>query len=288
MNKKFKQSSAILIVLLLLQSTLVYSNPFARSETPKENKTLMVIDNEESTPLPNRFRIIHDLNMSGSKQFTPSQLPNIIKEINNPRLFIVDLRQESHGFINDMAVSYHNNTIYPFECLNCKDTLIMEKNLFGRIKTGDDVNLHKVNGDFIKTIKAETIELEPDLAQKNNVNYELFAVKDGSIPVPTTVDRFVIFAKNVPEGSHVHFHCKEGEGRTTTFMSMYQIMHNSNNLSLDEILQQQITAGGIDIVSDNPKRAAFVQQFYNYVNANKESNYSIPYSQWSLNETLAS
>lgn len=288
MKKKFNKISAILTIMLLLQGTITYANPFKRAEVPKENKTLMIIDNEETTPLPKRFRIIDGLNMSGSQQFTPTQLGNIIKEINNPRIFIVDLRQEAHGFINDMAVSYHNNAIYPFECLDCKDTLLMERSLFGKIKPGDDVNLYKVKGDFVKTIKAETIALEPDLAEKNNVNYELFAVKDGSIPVPTVVDKFVTFAKNVPQGSHVHFHCKEGEGRTTTFMCLYEMMYNTNNLSLDEILKQQLDAGGIDIVSDNPRRGAFVQQFYDYVNANKATNYAVPYSQWSLNETLAS
>lgn len=288
MNKKFKQLSYLLVIMLFLQSNIIYANPFKRETSVNSDKTLMVIDNEETTPLPKRFRIIDGLNISGSQQFTPSQLDNIIKEINNPNIFIVDLRQEAHGFINDMAVSYHNKTIYPFECLDCKETLDMEKNLFGRIKPGDEVSLYRVKGDFIKTIKADSIALEPDLASKAKVNYELFSVKDGSIPVPQVVDKFVVFAKNLPQGAHAHFHCKEGQGRTTTFMSMYQMMHNTQNLTLDEILKQQLDAGGIDIVSDNPKRAAFIHEFYDYVNANKANNYTVPYSQWSLNESLAS
>ena len=77
---------------------------------------------------------------------------------------------------------------------------------------------------------------------------------------------------------HLHFHCDAGEGRTTTFMALYQIM-NSSNLSLEQILSYQYNIGGI-ILTDNKVRLDFLEEFYNYVSKNKDSNYEIKYSQW--------
>ena len=87
------------------------------------------------------------------------------------------------------------------------------------------------------------------------------------------------FIKNKPEGQHLHFHCDAGEGRTTTFMVLYQIMTDNGNLSLDQILCYQYNMGGITL-TDDVDRAYFLNAFYNYVEENKTDNYSIKFSQW--------
>ena len=87
------------------------------------------------------------------------------------------------------------------------------------------------------------------------------------------------FIKNKPEGQHLHFHCDAGEGRTTTFMVLYQIMTDNGNLSLDQILCYQYNMGGITL-TDDVDRAYFLNAFYNYVEKNKTDNYSIKFSQW--------
>ena len=114
---------------------------------------------------------------------------------------------------------------------------------------------------------------------KNGLKYQRFAVKDGGIPSTTVIDDFVDFIKNKPEGQHLHFHCDAGEGRTTTFMVLYQIMTDNGNLSLDQILCYQYNMGGITL-TDDVDRAYFLNAFYNYVEENKTDNYSIKFSQW--------
>lgn len=288
MKKKFKNIIFIISLITLVQSSLVIAKPFVKQRKTTPSKTFLVLDNDSTTPLPDRFRIIPELNISGSQQFTPSQLVDIIKKINNPNIYIIDLRQEAHGFINDAAVSYHNDNPYQFKCFSSIDTLNIEKYLFGNIELGKEKNIYKVKGELKTTIVPTSVTLEPHLAQINNVKYELFAVRDGNIPTPIVVDSFVEFVKKQPQGSHLHFHCKEGEGRTTTFMVLYQIMHNSNNLTLDAILKQELDAGGINLVADSPRRAEFLKNFYDYVTANKSNNYSVPYSRWVIDQSLAS
>ncbi len=52
---------------------------------------------------------LNTLNISGSKQFSEQNLPLIISNIKTSLpITVVDLRQESHGFINGLPVSWAN------------------------------------------------------------------------------------------------------------------------------------------------------------------------------------
>lgn len=236
-------------------------------------------DNNSNNPLPNRFRNLTNLNISGSAEFNPSQLKNIIKTINNKDLFIVDLRQESHGFINDFPINFYSNEKLLNKDFTTAETLEAEKKDLASIKIGSDVNISNKDGKVIETVKAEKVFSEETLVNENNVFYKRFAVRDGGTPTLEVTDDFVNFIKNKPINSHLHFHCKEGQGRTTTFMSLYQMMTNKDKLSLDSILKQQLDAGGI-ILTDSKTRAAFLESFYNYTLENMDSNFKIPYSTW--------
>ena len=68
-------------------------------------------------------------------------------------------------------------------------------------------------------------------------------------------------------------------------MVLYQIMNNDDNLSLKEILEYQIKKGGADL-TNLKERAEFLDNFYKYVEENKENNYKIPYSTWTTNNNL--
>lgn len=284
MKNKVKQLSVILTLLLFFQSSITYAKPFKLTRAP-EGETFLVLDRLPKKQLPPRFRAIRSLGMSGSAQFTPSQLHNIVKQINMPNIYIIDLRQEAHGFVNDLAVSYYNSDEYPFKGFNSEDVLGAEKNLFGSIKIGENINIYSKNGVLNKTVLVESTALEPQICTDANVKYKLFAVKDGTIPTATMVDTFVEFIKNKPSDAHLHFHCKEGQGRTTTFMALYQMMIDTKNLSLEEILSEQVDAGGI-VLTSHKKRAQFLDNFYNYVKENSTLNYSTPYSQWNKRADL--
>ena len=255
--KTIKFCSLFLYVLLIFQ--LVSAFPISFSN---KNETLIVKDSDAITGLPNRFRDLTNLNISGSAQFTPSQIENIKNSINKPDICIVDLRQESHGFINDLAISFYSIGKDLNNGFTTEETISTEDKLLNSIK-----------------ITVDSVSTENNAINKNGLKYQRFAVKDGGIPSTTVIDDFVDFIKNKPEGQHLHFHCDAGEGRTTTFMVLYQIMTDNGNLSLDQILCYQYNMGGITL-TDDVDRAYFLNAFYNYVEENKTDNYSIKFSQW--------
>lgn len=265
------------ISLFLLFTSLISSKPLCF--TSNKNESIITIDSTSSVGLPMRLRDIPTLNISGSAQFTKDQLLNLKNSINKDNICIVDLRQESHGMINDLAISFLN----PYKDLNngftTEQTIKAENSLLNKIKIGNTIQLYKHTGIFIKDITVDFISNESQLVTEADMQYKRFAVKDNSAPTPNIVDEFVEFIKNKPDDIHLHFHCAAGKGRTTSFMVMYQAMKNNSNLTLEQLLSYQYNIGGVNL-HDNNIQYNFLEDFCNYVQKNKDSNYSISYSQW--------
>lgn len=265
------------ISLFLLFTSLISSKPLCF--TSKKNESIITIDSTSSVGLPMRLRDIPTLNISGSAQFTKDQLLNLKNYINKDNICIVDLRQESHGMINDLAISFLN----PYKDLNngftTEQTIKAENSLLNKIKIRNTIQLYKHTGIFIKDITVDFISNESQLVTEADMQYKRFAVKDNSAPTPDIVDEFVEFIKNKPDDIHLHFHCAAGKGRTTSFMVMYQAMKNNSNLTLEQLLSYQYNIGGVNL-HDNNIQYNFLEDFCNYVQKNKDSNYSISYSQW--------
>lgn len=265
------------ISLFLLFTSLISSKPLCF--TSNKNESIITIDSTSSVGLPMRLRDIPTLNISGSAQFTKDQLLNLKNYINKDNICIVDLRQESHGMINDLAISFLN----PYKDLNngftTEQTIKAENSLLNKIKIGNTIQLYKHTGIFIKDITVDFISNESQLVTEADMQYKRFAVKDNSAPTPDIVDQFVEFIKNKPDDIHLHFHCAAGKGRTTSFMVMYQAMKNNSNLTLEQLLSYQYNIGGVNL-HDNNIQYNFLEDFCNYVQKNKDSNYSISYSQW--------
>lgn len=265
------------ISLFLLFTSLISSKPLCF--TSNKNESIITIDSTSSVGLPMRLRDIPTLNISGSAQFTKDQLLNLKNSINKDNICIVDLRQESHGMINDLAISFLN----PYKDLNngftTEQTIKAENSLLNKIKIGNTIQLYKHTGIFIKDITVDFISNESQLVTEADMQYKRFAVKDNSAPTPDIVDEFVEFIKNKPDDIHLHFNCAAGKGRTTSFMVMYQAMKNNSNLTLEQLLSYQYNIGGVNL-HDNNIQYNFLEDFCNYVQKNKDSNYSISYSQW--------
>ena len=265
------------ISLFLLFTSLISSKPLCF--TSNKNESIITIDSTSSVGLPMRLRDIPTLNISGSAQFTKDQLLNLKNSINKDNICIVDLRQESHGMINDLAISFLN----PYKDLNngftTEQTIKAENSLLNKIKIGNTIQLYKHTGIFIKDITVDFISNESQLVTEADMQYKRFAVKDNSAPTPDIVHEFVEFIKNKPDDIHLHFHCAAGKGRTTSFMVMYQAMKNNSNLTLEQLLSYQYNIGGVNL-HDNNIQYNFLEDFCNYVQKNKDSNYSISYSQW--------
>lgn len=113
--------------------------------------------------------------------------------------------------------------------------------------------------------------------------YERITVRDGGIPTDDMVDYFIKFVKSQAPNSWIHFHCKEGVGRTTVFMIMYDMMKNCKNAGADDIIKRQLAllnSNKANIKSfNNDKKIDFLKKFYDYCRANGD-NFNTNWSEW--------
>ena len=125
---------------------------------------------------------------------------------------------------------------------------------------------------------------EQDCVKALGAKYKRFLVTDNNRPEDSDVDEFVKFVRKLQKKEKhkkqkcwLHFHCLAGMGRTTTFMSLYEMMvtASSDMLPLDEILARQHKAGGADLThmwySPDPEGwLNFLKNFHGYAKDEKD------------------
>jgi predicted protein tyrosine phosphatase len=232
------------------------------------------------------------LNTSGSHQYDETQLQNIITRV-DPNDFVihfVDLRQESHVFINGIPVSWYADDdwanvgrslawIEEDETLHLVRMVAARSITVGTVVKGKDGQVSMkdpVNVD----VKDATTEM--GLAHQLGIDYIRIPVSDHCRPTDDMVDRFVTFVHGLPANAWLHFHCHGGDGRTTTFMALYDMIRNAQNVSLDDTVARQSLIGQYHLFSGKSEvetlRAAFITAFYSYV---KEGGYAtMSWTEW--------
>ncbi|MGL6184593.1 MAG: fused DSP-PTPase phosphatase/NAD kinase-like protein [Clostridium chrysemydis] len=222
-----------------------------------DSDVTLVLDTQDSIDLPKNFRKcadseiskinsnlnltnFDDLKISGSAQFTEQSLDLVLNAIGKTyKIIDVDLREESHGFINGLAVSFKNSLKNANAGLSLKEITNKENELLSSIKLNEPLSLSS-SSSSIKEIIPISVENEETLCKKRLVDYFRLPVTDGNLPSPEMVSSFVNFVNSLPENAWLHFHCKAGATRTTTFMIMYDIMKNCDFVSLNDIIDRQI------------------------------------------------
>ena len=144
------------ISLFLLFTSLISSKPLCF--TSNKNESIITIDSTSSVGLPMRLRDIPTLNISGSAQFTKDQLLNLKNSINKDNICIVDLRQESHGFINDLAISFYSIGKDLNNGFTTEETISTEDKLLNSIKQNSQINIYDKLGKVLTNI---TVDLFP-------------------------------------------------------------------------------------------------------------------------------
>jgi len=253
------------------------------------DNTNLVLDSQNYYGIPKNFRKSSDslnmksnneinlsglstLNISGSQQFSKYNLPLVINSIGT--LFpitVVDLRQESHGFINGTPVSWANARNDANIGLTKKQVMQDEYNKLNSIKLNVPMTYYNHKNITIVPIKVED---ENHLVNYKSLSYIRITVTDGKIPTDDMVDYFVKLVKLQPNNTWLHFHCKQGIGRTTTFMIMYDMIKNSENVTADDIIKRQLILANFEeshINSfNNNERIKFLLNFYNYCRSNSD------------------
>ena len=240
----------------------------------------LVLDTSNDTATLKRFRAVDSLYVSGSAQFTEATLRDLKQKLAGHRVTVVDLRQESHGFLNDIPVEWLGPNNHANLGKSTEQVTDQERQALHDLR-GQVLSLRpKGPGMQRQVVKVERAQTEAELVASQGFSYLRLATPDHCRPDDATVDRFVSFVRTLPDDAWLHFHCAGGWGRTTTFMAMYDLLKNRRSLTCDEILRWQYLLGGEDLTIIPPassfnhqpavERLAFLRRFYQYCQHNHD------------------
>lgn len=240
---------------------------------------------------------LENLHASASAQLSVAALSTLYEKIKtlepDAKIFMIDLRQESHGFANDIPVSWYAK----HNAANAgKNTAEVEADEVERLKNLRGVEttfepLGKTDTKILKpiTIIPRVVKTEREASEKVGFEYKRFAAADMQFPAPELVDDFIIFVANLPENSWLHFHCHAGHGRTTSFLVMYDIMKNPD-LPLEEICKRQYLLGGTNLLLEPEgndwgarmarDRAKKIRLFYEFIQGTRAEQIGLPWSEF--------
>ena len=240
---------------------------------------------------------LDDLHISASNQPSQAALSTIHEKIlerePDAKIFMIDLRQESHGFVNSLPVSWHIKHNIDNFGKSTSEVEAIEAERLNALRNVETTFVPLGNADK-KTLKPVTIIphftlTEREAAEQAGMHYVRFAATDGQFPAPELVDEFVAFVATLPDNAWLHFHCQAGHGRTTSFLVMYDIMKNPE-LPLEEICKRQHLLGGTNLLlelegndwdgKNTRDRAKKIRLFYEFVQGTRAEQIGLPWSEW--------
>lgn len=287
------------ISLCLPQLSMAKSSHSYSASTKQPAYPVLILDVQADPNLPQNFHTtknaypksaenpptrqgLDDLNASGSGQFTGGNLKKMLKDSNIKNVYVVDLRKEFHGFLDNIPVSW-----YGFNNLENKDSVAStvatsEKRLLYTLGTQRKATVYQKKSEngreyfTPRNITFKEVRTEDELVNgSTDYQYLRLYVLDHNPPDNSQIDGFVKFVKSMQTPAWLHVHCDAGEGRTTTFLAMYDMIRNANHVSLDDILKRQNLIGGTDLMVTQgveewklplmKQRYELLQNFYEYV-----------------------
>lgn len=287
------------MLMLTIVAPLLLVNRSIAAENFNQNNVNLVLDSlSYNNVLPKNFRKTSDLtsikdnkslnlngldklNISGSQQFSENNLPLLIKAVGTSLpITVMDLRQESHGFINGLPVSWADSKNNANVGLTKELVLLDEVNKLKCIKLNEPITFYNHPKETIIPTKVQD---EKELTSTKSLSYNRITVRDGGIPTDDMVDYFIQSIKAQPQNSWLHFHCKQGIGRTGTFMIMYDMIKNNKVVSEEEIIKRQLALANYNESTlksfYNNERMSFLKKFYEYCKQNGDS-FNVKWSEW--------
>lgn len=285
--------------------------PFNSLHAQEETVLILYMANEEI--LPRNFRTsrtsfrflrlstpsrdgLEALHISGSAQFSQLSWKAILKALNyQGPIFVIDLRQETHGFLNGAAISLYAKQDAGNRGKSDSAIRKAEDAWLAKLKQQKEVTVgvveEKNDGIITKTkpmvFNVQSVLSEQQVVEETGAGYLRLYVLDHTPPLPEQVDAFMQFVLKLPKKAWIHFHCAAGNGRTTTFMTIYDMMHNAKKVSFEDIISRQFYIGGADLFkrvdpsrSKYPytqERQLFLKHFYEYAKKNTD-DFKTPWS----------
>ncbi len=243
--------------------------PFANKKSLSETKAVLQEPAEfEFDPpggqdgKPFRFRQDEDLKASASGGLSAAGAKYIAKI--SPVVSLIDLRQEAHGLVNDLSISWVAAKNWGFVGLNSDEMLNREKRYLSKLHIGG-----KIKGKRIRSV-----ETEESLVRSLGINYIRLNVTDHLRPSDAEVDRFIEALKDIPRGSWIHFQDRDGRVRASSFLLMYQFLRSAPDADFASLVKRHTGAEDFDVFKvfaegewETPYQrdlAEFLRAFYEY------------------------
>ena len=243
------------------------------------------------------------LNISGSRQFSKKQFESLSsvldRIVNGKQIYIIDLRQENHAIINGYPVSFYSEHNWENKNISNDEIMSRQNKLFSNLLDkemeiylkGDD---EKSSEELLKFKVSKCIS-EKELVESKGYQYINILCTDHVWPSAENIDEFISFVKSIDMNNvWLHFHCVAGEGRTATFMSLYDMMKNPQ-VSMKDICYRQTKLGGNYPLylqeEDDWKKELYEEKarmfplLYQYIQENYQSNYEVTWGEWLNNRS---
>lgn len=300
-----KRAAALLTALLLLALASVVSaaEPAWRLDegadvTEPRNFRISSddwhVEPEDEVPSRDGLQSLH---ASGSAQLNEKSIASLFSILSAvapdaSRIYMVDLRQESHGFADGLAVSWYTKKNQGNAGKSDEEAAADETERLGNLLGREITFLPKGKTDKKRigaiTFAPQRVQTEKELAEAAGFRYARFYVTDKTWPEPETVDAFLDFVSSLPENAWLHFHCRAGHGRTTSFLAIYDMLKNPG-VSSDDVLERQYLLGGTDLTVVNGNeweaerkayRLEMLRLFPLFVSERREKGPSLSWSAW--------
>ncbi len=190
------------------------------------------------------------------------------KSSRNQPVLVLDLRQESHGYLNGKAITLvseydwinkgKSNSQSLIDQEDWLESLRVQKKIRGVLSSQQFAAKEYSNG---KTTSVKVVKNEKDLVSRLGFEYHRLYVTDHAAPSDSEVDAFLTIIKNAPKDTWFHIHCRGGKGRTTSFFVMYDMLKNADKVSFEEIVA----------------RHASIPPYYNLFEVNRADPFLTPY-----------
>lgn len=239
---------------------------------------------------------LNSLNISGSAQFSEPQFHQLAATLRalakGKRIYVIDLRQESHVFLNGNPISWYEEHNWANRGRTLAQIQREETVSFGGL-VGRTIHAYGVLHDqkTAKTeIKVSSVVTEQEAVEAEGFGYLRLPAPDHAWPPPELIDAFIEFVKGIDmKKSWLHFHCHAGTGRTGIFMMLYDKMKNPAVPMADIVLRQTLTGSEYPLYDPgtksfhgrlNAEKARMTPLLFQYVAENCESGYEVSWSDW--------
>jgi len=252
------------------------------NDLPRNYRNLMTLDYESVLCNANGME---NLRCIASGQYTKKEFKFAIEKYNPKQVYVLDLRCESHFFLDDKPFSWCDKENMANSGKSISEILMDESSKIEVFQSNKsqvyyrhsslDKDLQKLPDTKIKYFSFA--ESEKEFIHNLGCKYYRLPVLDHQRPSDQVVQEFLDITSRLPKDAILYMHCKGGMGRATTFMVLFDIVKNPK-IPLEDILMRQTALSSKDLqdmtqyigrkacrLTKAQERLAFIKQFYNYV-----------------------